>query len=290
LSGIRSSWSAFWFAGIPSHIYSLLRITLGIAGCISLAGMSDLPAFWSAEGLAPATSAQTVRSYFGTTADWAGPALYFVLLGSFLAMTAGLYSRAAVIVTFVAMSLQRWWNPLPLSAANHLHQAVVFCLMFVNSGAVWSWDAWRRRHNAIDSSQSNDTEPVWPLRLIRYQICLLYLDSAWWKAHDSAWRDGSALHYVFNSNVITRVSSGLPEFLGPLTAATTTLILLWEATFAVMILGRRTRRFAIGAGVLAHVMMWLTLEIGPFTPVVLTAYCAFLSPRRVAGLARGTNR
>jgi hypothetical protein len=48
-----------------------------------------------------------------------------------------------------------------------------------------------------------------------------------------------------------------------------------------MLLHRWTRRAALTLGVLMHVGMWATLDLGTFSFVMLASYIAFIPPERI---------
>src|SRR5688572_21207090 len=278
-----SRWDRFWFEPVPSHVYALLRIGFGILGCATLLGLSNLPVFWDLDGLVPDAVGGGGLKTFVRDAGFAGAAgrilfvLYFVALAS---MTVGFQSEVSVVVAFGMSFLHLSWNPLPLSGADDVTRGVLFCLIWADCGSVWSVDAWRRRRRG-----EPDTAPpvgaIAPLRLIRFQVALIYLNSGLWKLLSPAWRDGSALYYVLNSNVFHRFPQGLPESLNALATIGTYGTMLWEIAFPFLLMSRPTRRLALGAGVVIHLGIIATIEIGLFSFVMLVSYIAFVDPSKV---------
>ena len=280
-------WQRFWFAPIAPHAYALLRILFGALGSATLIGLRDVSTFWAIDGLVPSRSegqglkAMLIAYGMG---DVAGPLVYLFCLISFMAMTVGLRSGVTVALSLAASLLQLSWNSLPLSASNAVVQGVLFCLIWADCGSVWSIDAWlerRRLHGARDESP---TYPIAPLRLIRFQIALVYLSSGLWKLYSPLWRDGSALHYVLNNNVFHRFPNAPPPSLEWLLTLGTYITLFWEIGFAFMVLFRPTRIFALGMGVLIHLGMMTAIEVGPFSLVMLAGYVAFLDPALIPTL------
>lgn len=195
-------------------------------------------------------------------------------------MTLGWKTNLAVTASFAVSLLQGRWNLLPLSAALQLFQNVLFCLVWADCGRAWSLGAWRF------GSSPEKSAPIWPLRLIRVQVALLYFTSALWKLGEPIWRSGATLHYILGGTVDTRFPGGTPLALEPYLPAMAYAVLLWEFGFAFLLLHRRTRTFALASGILIHLSMWFWLELGPFTLVVLAAYLAFIDPVRFAFWAR----
>ena len=58
----------------------------------------------------------------------------------------------------------------------------------------------------------------------------------------------------------------------------TYITLFWEMSFPIMLFHRWTRRVALLMGVFLHLGLWVALELGPFSWVMLASYIAFLDP------------
>lgn len=268
-------WNQFWFRPVPPHLYALLRIVWGLLALVGLAGVADLTAFWHLDGLvAPIPSREQTLLLKLATDTTLAPWMLGVSALIYAMMTVGLWSAMTVPLAFITALVETEWNRLPLSAAFQAHIVLLFCLIWTDCGEVWSVDAWWRRRT--------DTAPrpasIWPLRLFRFQVALIYFASGFWKFQDVHWRDGSALHYVLSNTQFRRFplepSVGVDLMLTLGTYAT----LLWELAFPLLILNRITRRLALGLGVLIHTGMWLTLELGPFSGVMIGSYLAFMDP------------
>jgi hypothetical protein len=283
MSRLAAAWNRFWFRPVAPHLYAALRILWGLLALMNLFGVADLQAYWYLDGLvAPApTLTQSIALRFGpdtAVAPWiiGGSALVYVL------MILGLGSSFTVALAFVALFVEKEWNQLPLSSAFQVHFVLMFCLALADTGEVWSLDAWlrRRRGNSITR-----TTRIWPLRLFRAQVALIYFMTGFWKFQDVHWRDGSALHYVMSNFDFRRFPVPPPAWAdGPLTFLTY-LTLIWELAFPFLLLNRVTRFLALGLGVALHFGMWTLLEIGPFSFVMIGSYLAFVDPDWFAATA-----
>jgi hypothetical protein len=284
----QHSWQRFWFTDIPPHTYALLRILLGVLGGASLLGLRQVSLFWALDGLVPADDnglglKALVISY--GLGGVAGTALFATALASFASMAVGFQTTVAVALALAMSLVQVAWNRLPLSGAHAAIQMVLFCLIWADCGSVWSLDAWLARH--AHAGVGNDDVPmasIAPLRLVRFQVAMIYLNSGLWKLFNEHWRDGSALHYILNTNLYRRFPSGLPAALDSVATAGTYATLVWELAFAVMVLWTPTRKIALLAGVLIHVGMLATIEVGPFSWVMLATYVGFLDPLHVPSM------
>ena len=187
-----------------------------------------------------------------------------------------------MVLALVTSLMQVSWNYLPLSGADGALKAFLFCLVWADCGSVWSIDAWIAKRRGV-APASNSTYVIAPLRLLCFQVALIYLNAGLWKLMNPYWRDGSAVHYVLESNVYHRFPFGFPVS-EAVTTALTYGTLLWELAFAPLVLFAPTRRIALTLGILNHVGMLLTIEIGPFHFVMLASYLAFLDPHVVPEL------
>jgi hypothetical protein len=288
MKAVLDRWDHFWFEPIPTHIYALLRIVLGFVGCLMVIGLADLPTMWYLDGFVPiGTGGLGIKAFLVShgLGDVAGTVLYVCTLLAFVGMTVGFQSGLSVALAFITSLIQVSWNYLPLSAADAALKAMLFCLIWADCGSVWSADAWiASRRSGVSASDS--TYAIAPLRLFRFQIALIYLNAGLWKLLNPYWSDGSAVHYVLESNVYRRFPYELPVSFDALVPLLTYGTLFWELAFAPLVLFKRTRPVALAAGVLLHLGMLLTIEIGPFHVVMLASYLAFLDPRTVPTLPK----
>ena len=270
-------WNRFWFEEIPADIFSLLRILFGLAGLFSVVGLLDVPLFWSCDGLV-ASRGDSLCQSMGNLYPYL--ILCFVIT-SFAVMAVGLYTRLAVACSFCSVFLMASWNDLPLSAAHQVLRAVLFCLVWADCGRRWSLDAWLNRRSGPADASTQESVSIWPLRLLQIQVATVYLVTALWKVNNLMWRDGSALHYIFENPQFRR----FPVFASPVWDSWMTLAtystLAWEVSFAFLLLHPRTRRWTLALGVVIHLGMWATLELGPFSWIMLASYVAFVDPRSV---------
>jgi hypothetical protein len=276
--------------GLPS-LYALLRILFGLIGCVSLIGLSDLATFWDPTGLVPIRSEgwrqEIISAGWGTLF---GRGLFWLNLVASLLMMVGYRTSLVVPSAFVLSLLHGRWNPLPLSAAFEIRSAILFCLAWADCGSRWSVDAWlnsRRLAAHAETAPGHQRSPAsfWPLRLIRYQVALIYFSTGLWKLGGEEWRHGGALYYTLNNNGFARFASSPPDGLLPVLILGTYVTLAWELTFPLLLAFRRTRWIPLAIGVVMHLGMWLTMELGPFPLVMLASYVAFLSPEWLSGLS-----
>lgn len=290
---VSKRWEHFWFEEVPGDAFDLLRIAVGAAGLVSLVGFMPVAMFWSPDGIAPVPGGgYGVRSYVleSGLGMWVAWSLFLGLLLLFTCMTVGLFTTWAVVGCFLGSVFQTRWNSLPLTSGHTVLVAVLFCLVWADCGGRLSVDVWRRgRRSGGDRAAF---QPIWPLRLIRAQIAVVYLTSGLFKLLGPAWRSGSAVHYTTTQNVYGRLFHwyGFPPAFEWMLTLLTYVTVVWELSFPLLLLHPRTRIAALAAGIAIHGGILATMEVGPFSWVMLATYVAFLNPHRVADFVSRVTR
>ena len=279
-------WLAERFAvEIPPHSYALLRILLGAVGLVSTLGLTPVGMYWPLDSLSALPGETGLRAWVASQGmgTLAGYLLFAGLVVSFSAMIVGLRSDAAVFVSFVGLVAQTHWNGLPLSSAHQVMIVLLFCLMWAETGQAWSLDARWAGVRAVRPL------PAWPLWLMRCQVAIVYLSSGLYKFAYPTWRDGTAVHWALNLNAFHRFPSPLPVGAAPFEAFLTWGTLLFELTFWLLVIFRRTRPLALIGGVALHAGLFATMELGPFSFLMIASYVCYLDPKRTAKLFRPRN-
>jgi hypothetical protein len=281
----RSLWTRFWHVPVRPERLALTRILVGLflltdQLCQYLPFLDE---FYGPNGVAPAGLHD-----WSSLGRWLWTLLFFytdnltVIYAAFalwmavtFAFTIGWHTRLmSVALWFLTLCfLNR--NLLILNSGDNILQFVIFVLMFAPCGQALSLDALRRRQG--QGLQPLALIPAWPVRVLQLQLAMIYCTTGLVKLQGDApftgtWWDGTSIHYVFNSVIMTRISYA--DFPVPfwITAAMTYTCVWWEALFPLLVLSRWTRRWALWFGVLFHLGIWATIEIGWFSFYSLSLY------------------
>ena len=284
LHALRSRLAEALNLEIPPHSYALLRIALGAVGLLSVIGLTPIGLYWPLDGLSPLPGSG-VRVWIAAhdLDNLLGTVLFVWLACSFTAMTVGLWSDLAVFLSFVGLVAETHWNNLPLSSAHQVATVLLFCLLWTSTGQLWSLDA-RRRDGPPQPA------PAWPLWLMRAQVAIIYLSSGLHKFAYPMWRDGTAVHWALNLNGFHRFPAPWPATLAPVEVLLTWGTLFFELTFWAFVLFRRTRPWALVAGIGLHLGLFLSLELGPFSPLMVASYLCYLAPETTQKLFRSGDK
>jgi Vitamin K-dependent gamma-carboxylase len=279
-----SWWTRFWHTPVRAERLALMRILLALALLTDqlFQLLPNLADFYGPEGVA----------YYGLhdksqLRQWHWTILFFntdelavlyPLFGLWVAATVlflvGWETRwMNVMVWFLTMCFINR-NPFILNGGDDTMQMGLFLLLLGRSGNALSVDAWlaRRVGRPLPVWQ-----PAWPVRLLQIQLCIIYLSTGVAKLVgkpflEGTWWDGTAIHYVLNYVTMSRwpfVQLPLPLWL---TAILTYTSVWWETLFSLLVLNRWTRYPALVFGVLFHLGIYFTIEVGWFSFYTLAFY------------------
>jgi len=276
-----AAWNDFWFRDIDVRQYAALRILFGALSAsyfVCLLPYSETQ-FSAAGWLGP----------WGPIAEFNGGSwsLFFpgsgyqsvtfaddVLgLGIIAAsvMMIGWHSRVAAGITWMVWVSLWNRNPLLLDGDDAVLKLMAFYLMLAPAGHAWSVDA--RTHRPPIKV------PIWPLRLIQFQIALIYFVSGWVKFYSPEWLDGTILQYVLIHPQYSRWDGwaliGFPPA-AKLLALIADSIRWWEVLFPLLLLHARTRLICLALGVMFHLGLLATMHLRGFPFVMLALYPALL--------------
>lgn len=285
-------WTAFWFAPTDPATLALVRIafgTLALLWTLSLA--PDLGAFFSPAGLvggsAPRWSGGQWSVLWPADSALAIGALYVALLVACAGVALGWRTRWCAVIVFVGLTSLQRANPYVFNSGDTLLRLLALYVMISPAGAEFSLDRLRARRRGAAARLI----PAWPLRLIQIQVSVMYLGAVWSKLHGPTWRDGTAASYAARLPDLVRFPLGRVFEDSALAAQIATYATLAvESSLAVLIWHRRTRPFAITAGVALHLSIDLSIRVGFFTLAVLVAYLSFADPRRVRAAVAAARR
>jgi hypothetical protein len=198
-----------------------------------------------------------------------GVAMGVWIIATFLLLV-GLWTRLAAIVTFAMVVSFANINDKINNAGDTIGGIIILYLMLCPCGAVWSLDRlWRRWR---DGEATLLYVSPWPIRLLFVQLIFIYFCNGVYKVVGETWRDGTSLYYVLGDCTLSRFSAAqlpLPLWLSMFLSWS---VVVWEASFPVLVLHRWTRIVAVLFGVGFHLGIFATMELGFFVPYALCLY------------------
>jgi len=228
---------------------------------------------------------------------WAVRAVFAVGVLAHVMWLLGLFTRVSAVVAWLLWISMVGRQPLLYALPDQLHSVLATVLMLLPAGRGLSLDArFRGKRRRV---------PVWCRRLLQLQIAIVYVATGALKTGNT-WRDdGTALYYTlanpYNRHFVfdQTLAALQPWVLRPATWA----VLVWEVGFGGFVLlhwlremlgcPRRfpdLRKLFLTFGVLMHLGIQALLYVAWFTPLMIAAYAAFLSPPEVSALGARLRR
>jgi hypothetical protein len=184
----------------------------------------------------------------------------------------GLCSRLAAAAAWALSQSFLALNPYAHNAGDTVRTIILLYLIVAPCGAVWSLDRWLRRNRPAG--------PVfvhpWPLCLLLVQMAVIYFNNGVHKLIGPQWRAGSSLYYVLGDLTLTRWSYGELPLPFVVTQLLTWGVLVWELAFPLLVFLPSTRTVTLFLGVLLHVGIGLSMELGVFALYMLCLYLPFI--------------
>jgi hypothetical protein len=183
----------------------------------------------------------------------------------------GLLTRLSAAVAWALSISFMHLNGYIYNAGDEIRGIILFYLMIAPSGAAWSVDAWLRRRRA-----GAVLIYPWALRLLFLQFVLIYFLNGLYKVVHEDWRSGNTLYYALADLTLARFSYAQFPVPYGMTRVMTWSVLAWELGFPLWVALPWTRKPALFMGVLFHLGIFCTMELGSFVPYILTLYLPLL--------------
>ena len=278
-------WMERWLLEpIDARVYAAVRITYGIMALgIVLELWSLREVLFTEQGMSYHRPdllfyivLRWIRGPVGVSALMvtAGLAAIMVILG--------LFTRAALVVLY-------FWNfaycaiGYPAEAGyDGIERIVGFLLLWGPPMRSWSLDA-------RIFGPRGDSEPRYSLRLMQWQLVIIYICTVWLKAPDNYWRSGELMAY-FMMSMYSNFPFAAWAWLGK-----TSVLMTWGTLFCetaipfCLLLGGQDkfyRRFAFLMGLGLHGGIAITSTIGMFSLSMVPLYAAFLTSEDIDDTAK----
>jgi hypothetical protein len=268
----------FFWGPADARAYSLVRIALAIGGLVNLVdlwphrfelyastGIVSLDAAHAAmNGIRYLSVFDYVGSEGGVTAIFVTAAVALVALGL------GVFPRAAAALVVLWHLSSSHRAPPVLHGWDHILRAYSLLVLVSPMPKVWSVRS-RGRPERPEGSV-----PAYGLRMMQWQLAVIYMTTVWQKLPDPYWRNGQLLAY-FSVSLFSRDPHTL--FLVRhewLSALATYASLAIEASIPWLLWFQRTRVLGLLAGFGLHFLVAVTARIAIFSTCMMIPYAAFL--------------
>ncbi|MBL9113622.1 MAG: HTTM domain-containing protein [Verrucomicrobiaceae bacterium] len=279
-----ASWIAAGYRALATadlRSLALLRIALGIVVVSDLVvSWTNVEVFYTDAGVLPRQLLHAT-CWPGAGAwslhEWSGEASwqYFLLAIGLLAgvaMTLGWHSRTAVVVTTILWGSLETRNTMIINGADPAIRMLLFWMMFLPTGTVWSIDQLKKGRPA------SMVVTALPVVCLWIQIGSIYFYSALLKTDHTWTKDFTAVWQVMHADVFARQAAVwlrlFPEVCRSLTQCTVWLELYGPLLLLIPFWTGLFRTIAVVLFIGFHLGIAVTMDIGSFPWAMTSAWCA----------------
>lgn len=274
-------WDHFLFESCDPLLAPVLRIGFALLIVIQTLCVWPDAAYWYSDS--GVLKSQTAEQILGPQAwsllhgldsePWmAQLGLLCLLIHSGL-MLLGCYSRFQVAAIFVWLVSFQNRNPLITDGEDTVFRILAFLLIWLPLDAKWSVMALRDSKNAHRTPTAKD---AWALRLIQFQMTVIYASTALCKLEGETWQNGSAVGFV------SRMTDNFGRWISPewfdlpwITPLATWGTLAVEAFLPFGLWIPKIRWLAIGLAALMHLGIEASMNLFLFQWVMLLGLVSF---------------
>lgn len=290
----------FFFQRIGSRGFSAMRIAWAfIAGAFLLMQWNDVIYYYSDAGVLPRSLDWIVarEDFRFTLLNWFhNPAsvfgLYLTTLASMLFMLVGWRPKLFTILSVVLLFSFHERNAITLGGGDTVLRLVGFLLVlapgidgFSVSRLLKQWENWKKKGTLLRPP----TMPIWPWRLLLWQLIALYATSVWYKLLGTMWWYGTAVEATFHHPVYVRFPMHVMNQLIPMATAIDYLALVWQASWVLLLVPRALidfmpkrvprvplLRWLMFFGIFFHGGILVLMDAGVFSLAMYVAYLGLL--------------
>jgi hypothetical protein len=275
---MRRIYDLFW-SGVDPRVYALVRIMLAVGGFVNLVDLwPRRQMYFSSAGL---ISLEAVRYLAAGKYHWS--VFYYVtsetgVTGVFLAAGAALLALGAGFGTRFAAALVLAWHlsysdrafPI-LHGWDAVLRSYTFLVFVSPAGRIWSVD-----HLLRPRETDGEDAPAYGLRLMQWQLFVLYTTTVWLKVPDPFWRTGQVLAYFGMSQYSRNPDDLFMVHHEWVSAVGTYLTIAVELAIPWLLWFRRTRPLGLLCGFGLHLSIALSARLGVFSMCMIAPYMSFL--------------
>jgi hypothetical protein len=126
--------------------------------------------------------------------------------------------------------------------------------------------------------------PIWSIRLMQLQLAIVYFFAGTTKFGTETWMNGTAVNYILRNNLFNRFSMewivAIPIFI----SLVTWFSLAFELTFPFLIWFDKMRKYLLIVGILLHTGIFIFIDIGWFSLIILACYIVFLKSQEAEAI------
>lgn len=311
-----SRWQNFWFRPVSAAGFGMMRVAFGAVTFFTMAVQwPAMDRYYGPEGILPHAMLHSMtRAWWRfSLVDYVSPAisqwLYLLMLAALLLVMIGVWTRAALLLSLVLLFSFHEYGSIALDGGDTMLRLIGFILLLSPCDRTFSVSNLLRRFRmatatGMDQSPSQRTMPIWPYRLLLWQMIVIYVSSAVLKLSGGTWLHGEAVAIVLHHDMFRRVTLETADLLSRASPLLSYFTLVTQLAWALILpmgllsccrLIRTERvdtfkRALLLCGILLHGGIALFLDVGTFSFVVFTSYLGLLVDNDFRALRGYINR
>lgn len=280
IRAITSRWDRFFFSRTGDGFGGVFRILF--AGLcflnMGLLGL-DLELFYTESGYMPLEASRTLVTATRFSLFWILPptdavvwTVYSVMMLQILLLGLGVLPRLQAIAVFFWLATFQNRHMILFDGEDTVFRLLAFFVIFLPLHRYSVLQRFRR-HKTGDG-----TWPIWPFRLIQFQMCLIFVSTALLKLDGPEWWDGTAMYYVIHiDDMYGKLNPPLLfNYLLPLKLMTWGTLVI-EIVAPLTIWFRKTRKVTLIALILFHLGVDLSMNLNLFHWIMILGWLSFLA-------------
>jgi hypothetical protein len=262
-----------WFLGpADPRAYACLRIGYAVAALCVLVDfwplrntlLANTGMFGASDPAAPWTTLNLFR--FGTS-ETAVSVVFVIAAVALVSLGLGVLPRLSAFVAYVWVLSYSDTAQTALSGFDTILRVIGFVLVISPQVPTWSIAPRWAKGSSVSPAR-------YGLRLVQWQLMLIYVCTVWLKAPDEFWRRGEAITY-FMMSMFARYPSPVFSHHAILGTVLTYGTLLTEASIPFLLWMRKTRMFGAVLGAGLHIGIGLGARLALFSLAMIPLYLSF---------------
>jgi len=313
---LAGSWTNFWLQPVSAAGFGLMRAGFGFVALLTMALEGpNIQRFYGPDGVLPRELIGDVlrSSWRFSLLDGASASmtwvLYAVLLVALFLVMIGLWTRLSLLISVVLLFSFHEYGTITLDGGDTLMRLVGFILLISPCDRAMTLANLRKRMKLVretgkDQPAKERMMPIWPYRLLLWQMILIYVASSVEKHTGSMWRDGSAVAATLHHTNFSRIPTDVANFLASLSPPVGWFVLLSQAAWILLLLipilmmlkvirsgsTNALKRALMLCGILVHGAIFLMMDVGTFSISVFVSYLGLLLDEDFRAIRARCNR
>ncbi|TSC97345.1 MAG: hypothetical protein Greene101449_1229 [Candidatus Peregrinibacteria bacterium Greene1014_49] len=290
----------FWFRPVSAAGFGLMRIAFGVTTLINLSMEArNVERYFGPSGILPRDLVPSVlrQQWRFSLLDYVGAEttgyLYLILLACLVFVILGVGTRLMLLISLVLLYSFHEYGIILLDSGDSLLHLIGFILLLSPCNRTFTLKNLERKCQAIAAGKEvrpkkTPTMPIWPYRLLLWQMVLIYVSCAYAKMSGPTWFSGSAIAIAIHHGHFSRFPIAFTDWFTRFSPSIGYFTIFTQLGWALLIIlpmfawiGIRIptgglKRFLIFSGIIVHTGILVMMDVGTFSLAVFTAYFGLL--------------